>query len=162
MDPTSNKLTMLLSAETLSPAERVAEAAAALGSLKADCRQRRRDRRYTGVVAGRRRPVGQLVKLPTGQVAKLLCAIRGKAFVTWQDEECIHPTQLATLNASDLVVVKNPAAVLLGSLKRGVKERPSLRKQRAARRNGDWRSRTNQRRKDPERSPSKLVEQVVL
>jgi hypothetical protein len=131
------RINLLLAADALPLDQRVTEAAAALATLKTNYRQRRRDRRYTGVLDGRRRPVGQLVKLPTGQLAKLVGVIRGKAFVTWEDPECIHSTQLALTSTSNLTIVKNPAAVLLGSRKRGAKERPSARKAAACRRNGN-------------------------
>jgi len=142
-------LKLLLNVEHLDHEERVHEAAAVLGSMKAGFRQRRATRRYTGIVDGRRRAVGQLLKLPNGHVVKLLAASRGRAFVTWEDLTCIHSTQLAEVDASLLRSNKHPAAVLLGTMKKGKKERRSRRKASSARRNGSRPCRPGRKRGRP-------------
>lgn len=126
-------------------AELVIRAASALGR-RPKGGNASRQRRYTGIVEGRRRPRGQRVKLPNGQVATLLGALRGRAVVCWDDPETIEGSQLAIVPATNLRVLKHPAAVILGRLKTGVHERPSLRKQRSARRNGRMPCRAGKRR----------------
>lgn len=127
--------------------EMVIHAAAVLGAMK----KRTHELRYTGVVDGRRRRFGQLVKMPCGRVVKLLGALRGQAVVYWKDPESIYGDQLVVVHVSDLRVVKNPAAVILGRLKAGARERPSVRKQRAARRNGKMPCRPGRKRGRPPR-----------
>jgi len=162
MNLDTNKINLLLAVEALPFDQQVTEAAASLATLKANYKQRRRDRRYTGVIDGRRRPVGQLVKLPTGQIAKLLGVIRGRAFVTWDDPQTIEGSRVAMAAARNLTILKNPAAVLLGSRKRGAKERPSTKKAASCRRNGCCpvrpgsrpRGRSSQRKDEAASSPS--------
>lgn len=71
-----------------------------------------------------------------GQVAELLFAKRGAAAIRWRDELSLRPEQYGACRTTELRPFKNPAAVLFGSLKRGVRERPSAKKARAARCNG--------------------------
>jgi hypothetical protein len=114
----------------------ISRAASALASLP-----RRQPRRWTGWLSTSVRGYrDQRVTLPDGRVWFLYGAIRGKAIVTPDRGRLMggfdEPFRWAVMPANQVVPVKNEAARLLGSMKRGRKERPSLRKQEAARRNG--------------------------
>ncbi|HEY6180863.1 MAG TPA: hypothetical protein VIW67_01390, partial [Terriglobales bacterium] len=73
---------------------------------------------------------------PDNRVVVLKAAIRNEVAVMWQDPRQIDPVQFALFRADQVRVLKSPAAVLLGSLKRGIKEQPSEKKRLACRRNG--------------------------
>src|SRR5208282_3107264 len=96
----------------------------------------RRNRVYTGRVNGRRGWRGMWVILLNGCVGELLFAKRGAAAIRWRDEFSLRPDQYGACNANELKPFKSPAAVMLGSRKSGVKERPSAKKARSARLNG--------------------------
>ena len=92
---------------------------------------------YTGRVFGRRARRGMLVVLPCGRlIGRLVLAWRGVAAVVYRDEFAVRPDQVGYFRTDELRPFKNPAAALLGSRKRGVKEKTSSAKQSAARRNG--------------------------
>ena len=132
-----------------------------LASLAAEVMAERRwtkpDKRrvkVTGRVAGRRRRVGSLVQLPDGRVAELKAALRGRAVVAWTDLRRVDPFCLAVCNVDEITPFKLPAARSLGTMKRGKKERPSLRKLRACRRNGRKPCRPGKKRGRPKTRPT--------
>jgi hypothetical protein len=53
-----------------------------------------------------------------------------------EDNLAVNPNRVAACRTEELRQYRLPAAVLLGSLKRGAKERQSIKKARAARLNG--------------------------
>jgi len=91
---------------------------------------------YTGRVGRKRGWRGMPVILPRGQIGNLIMALRGIAVIAWNDPLNITPNRIGYFRVRDLLRFKTPAAVLLGSLKKGVTETPSLRKANAARCNG--------------------------
>ena len=91
---------------------------------------------YTGRIGRKRAWRGMKVILPEGNLGELLVARRGAAFVTWADPFAVNAVRHAALWAAELKRFKLPAAVMLGARKRGIKERSSIKKARAARRNG--------------------------
>jgi len=97
---------------------------------------KRQTRLFTGRVFGRRGWRGMQVILPNGRIGTLFRARRGAALVSWRDEFALRPDQYAALSTADLKPFKHAAAMLLGAAKRGVRERKSLQKARAARING--------------------------
>src|SRR5947207_1058122 len=113
----------------------ISTAASQLAKMKRLNRPRRW-RVYTGRVGRKRGWRGMKVVLPDGQIGELVTARRGAAFVVWRDEFALNPEQHAALWVEDLRRFKSPAAVLLGSLKKGVVEKPSARKAQIVRLNG--------------------------
>jgi hypothetical protein len=94
-------------------------------------------RRWTGVVFnGRRAWVGQPVTLPNGSVAWVKEAEAGVVCVRTTVTNPLDGAVHDYLEATALRPYRLPEAVLLGSLKRGKKERPSAVKAAASRRNG--------------------------
>jgi len=90
---------------------------------------------YTRLWRGRR------IILPDGEVCFAYGSLRGQ--VVWSRHEnglhgglCGEPFEWGVLPASEIRLWKNPQAVLLGALKLGIREKPSLAKQIAARVNG--------------------------
>ena len=114
----------------------VSLAGAQLAKLRRDAKARRRQRIYTGVVGRRRAWRHMQVVLADGRIAELLVARRGAAMVAWQDDFAIKPERVGGCRTDDLRRYKVPAAVILGGLKKGRKERPSAKKGRCARGNG--------------------------
>lgn len=111
-------------------------AASQLARLRHEARTRPA-RTYTGrVFSGRRAWRGMRVLLPNGRVGALYRVLRGVAVVQWRDEFALRHVQHAALGIGELKPFKLAAAMLLGARKRGVKERTSRRKARAARING--------------------------
>jgi hypothetical protein len=93
-------------------------------------------RRWTGVVFGRRAWVGQPVILPDKTVGWIKLAQAGLVCV----RTCAFEPEIGAVHdymeATALKPYRLPEAVLLGSLKRGKKERTSAVKAAASRRNG--------------------------
>jgi hypothetical protein len=80
------------------------------------------------------------VRLASGQQVYVFGALRGRVVVTREPNgDAGDPFSAGTLwfvlPAAEVEVVRNADAVFLGSLKAGIKERPSLLKQESARRN---------------------------
>ena len=130
--------------ESLRPLIRAAErrreisvGGAQLAKLRRAARTIRRQRIYTGVVGGRRAWRHMKVILADGRIAELFMAKRGVAVVTWMDEFAVRPNKIGACRTDELRPFKLPSAVLLGSLKRGIIEKPSLRKAKAAQINGN-------------------------
>lgn len=103
-------------------------------------RPRGSTRRWTGFINGEWTWRGREIELPDGTRAFIYGALRGK--VVWsRDPICLPGGQRevpawGALPGSAVQFVKNPFARLLGSQKRGVRERPSPAKTEAARVNG--------------------------
>lgn len=124
----------------------ISVAAGQLARLSHEARTRP-PRVYTGRVFGKRAWRGMKVLLPNGLIGQLYRAVRQVATVTWRDELSLRPDQQGVLNIAELRKFRHPAARLIGSLKRGVRERPSPRKVRAARTNGSAPPRPGSRRR---------------
>lgn len=111
-------------------------AAAQLAELKHQSKTRP-PKIFTGRVFDARRSWrGQRVVLPTGHIGVLHLARRGAAIVKWRDDFALRPERHLVLSTAELKPFKLAAAAILGRAKRGVRERPSLRKGQAARLNG--------------------------
>jgi hypothetical protein len=97
--------------------------------------QPRGPKRWSGWLHGRRTWQRMPVVVPDGRVLPLFSVRRGQVYVLIPDE-----TKLARLferfHAHEVSIHKSPAACVLGSMKKGRTEVPSLIKQRAARANG--------------------------
>lgn len=96
----------------------------------------RRARLYTGHLGRRRAWFGQPVVLPGNIVGKLIYVYRGFAAVAWHDAFSVQGNRVTSFETETIRPYKNPAAIVLGRLKHGRKERESEAKKRAARRNG--------------------------
>jgi hypothetical protein len=116
-------------------AARVSLAGEALGRLRSEARNRA-PRVFTGRIGSRRGWRRMPVVLPNGSVGTLIAALRGFAAVAWHDPFRVQPDRIDYFRASEVERFKTPAAVLLGSGKKGVVEKPSEKKARAARSNG--------------------------
>lgn len=116
-------------------------------------RPRRRDRTYTGQVGSRRVYRGRLIRMSDGRIGQIDRAIRGLVTVRVPDLAAVVGHQEFLVRADDIELHKDPAAVLLGAMKRGVTERPSARKGRAARQNGRRPCRPGRRRGRPKGKP---------
>ena len=115
--------------ENAAPSEARISAAASLLAM----RPRPRKRKWTGVLHGERVRRGTLVRVPSGHVLPADFVRRGKVYVLFpKDSDKI----IDRFDVREVVRIKNPAAVLLGRLKRGVRERQSEAKAATARRNG--------------------------
>lgn len=93
-------------------------------------------KKWTGYLHGQRCWVGRRVMMADGMRGALLSARRGRATVFTDNRRHLAESRVRELHEQELVLLKLPSAVLLGSLKRGVKERPSERKSAVCRRNG--------------------------
>jgi hypothetical protein len=91
---------------------------------------------YTGYLGRRRAWYGQPVILPGNIVGKLISIYRGFASVAWEDPFSVQTNRVSAFETETIQPYKNPAAVALGRLKLGRKERKSEAKKRAVRRNG--------------------------
>ena len=90
-------------------------------------------RKWTGFLHGERLRRRSFVQVPSGEVRVAYVVLRGKVLVfAPEDSERVFDRY----DASEVRRIKHPAAVTLGSLKSGVRERPSAAKATAARRNG--------------------------
>jgi DNA-binding Lrp family transcriptional regulator len=121
---------------TVPDAAQVAEAARSLASLP-----RRPRRRWSGMIGSVRSYRNMPIRLPDQRVVFALGAKHGRVPYTSQPDGPIGSVEgiwrdWGVVPAHLVEVVRNPAAMLLGGLKRGTKEAPSPRKQMAARLNG--------------------------
>lgn len=78
---------------------------------------------------------GDKVILPDGRIGIVYGAARGKIIV-WKERIVLGEWPADVFDAAFIQRLKNPAAIVLGGCKRGVKERPSELKAASARRNG--------------------------
>ncbi len=106
---------------------------------------RRRKKKWTGSINGQRIRRWSLFKLPTGETARAVLIVRGVAYFWFDNPERF----LESYPTSEVRRIKNPAAVLLGHLKRGKRETPSELKRSTARANGSMPCRPGKRRGRP-------------
>jgi hypothetical protein len=105
------------------------------------CLPRFPKRQWSGIVGSVRCFRNMLIQLPDDRVVYALGAKRGRVMFTSQPDGPIGSVDglrrdWGVVPAHLVEVVKDPAAMLLGSLKRGVRERKSEAKASAARSNG--------------------------
>ena len=105
-------------------------------------------RRWTGFVDGRRRRRGFPAIASNGQSWEVLIVRRGVALAVRDDGD----VTVKWLPLKTLKVPNNKSAVLLGRLKRGVRERPSTAKAASARVNGAMACRPGKRRGRPRKA----------
>ena len=111
--------------------EEIKAAARALAGL------RYHKKRWTGWLHGYHCQRGQPLVLESGEVAELAWCCRGRVLLKIRrDMEFSEYLRWGARREHQVQLVKRPEAVAVGRMKRGVRERPSLRKQEAARRNG--------------------------
>lgn len=147
-----SELSRMVAPETLSilaDQRRRIDASVAGAALRT--RPRRRDRKFSGRIGSHRVHQGRLVRLADGRTGQVERAIRGLVVVRIPDLDAVAGYREVVVRADDLELVRDPAAVLLGGLKRGVTERPSPRKRRTARKNGKRPCRPGRRRGRPPR-----------
>jgi hypothetical protein len=133
----------------------VSEAARQLARLP-----RNQPRKMTGWLHGQHCWRGRLLALPNGEVAPLLWCSRGRVVLSgYRDDplvdehtEFVNHLRWVARREHDVQLHKLPQAALLGSRKAGIKERPSLRKQEAARANGRLPPRPGRSRGRPSKS----------
>jgi hypothetical protein len=114
----------------------VSLAAKSLASLP-----RRPKRIWSGWIGPTRSYCGMPIRLPTGQSVFAFGALRGRVVWSRQPGDLTESIDGAgvhwgVVRASEVEVVRNPHAVLLGQMKAGTRERPSPSKAATARRNG--------------------------
>ena len=97
-------------------------------------RSRRNCRKCAGYLGGERIRRMSLFRVPTDEILPVCLIHRGWVYVMREPES--PRLFIERFKTSEVQRIKNPAAVLLGRLKAGRKERPSLAKAAAARRNG--------------------------
>jgi hypothetical protein len=100
-------------------------------------RPRGRRKRWTGWLSDREHAWrGRKVVAPGSQVGHVVVALRGQVLVEWDDPFWIEGRRRAVYRADQIRVFKDPAAILLGSMKSGVREKPSARKRESCMHNG--------------------------
>ena len=109
----------------------IQSAAKSLGSSK-----KKRRSAWTGCIQNKRVRKDQRVILPDGTLARVRGARRGKVICYWEDPFSISKKCFDIFKDTALRLYKDPAAVLLGSQKKGVTEKKSHAKSEAARKNG--------------------------
>lgn len=115
------------------PQTDIRSAARALAALRS---RPKIEGKLSGFVNGVRIRRDQLVRLPDGSVAYALGARRGRVVYFRDFPHVMEPGRWGVLSASDLTVVKNESAAILGAAKRGRREVRSVLKAESARRNG--------------------------
>ena len=123
-------------------------AAKTLARLPRKSKRERKDR-----PEGDHRWHGKPVILPDGSPGRLMQLHRDKALVCIYDATAIEGFRVQPFHRRELRLGKHPAAVILGSRKAGVRERPSAVKQATARRNGAMPCRPGKRRGRPRGKP---------
>jgi hypothetical protein len=124
------------------------------GYTLAERRWSQQRHRTTGRIAGKRVRLGTLVKLPHGSIAMLERVIRGTALVSVPDLTKLTGKQEHVVPATNLTVLPNPAAAILGRMKRGKREKPSAAKKATAIKNGRMPCRAGRNRGRPTRRSS--------
>lgn len=119
--------------ETQSAEPTAADISAAARQL---AQQPRKRRQVTGWLHGRRLRRLTLVVVPGGQVLPATVVRRRYVYVLLPNAPGQTGLRMERYRAQDVRVYRSPAAVLMGGLKAGVRERRSPRKQAAARVNG--------------------------
>jgi hypothetical protein len=134
--------------ETVVSFEQASDAGRSLARLR-----RRQPRRWTGWLHGEHCWRGRLVGLPNGEVAPVIWCCRGRVLLrNILDFPVTEWLKWGALREHDVALVKHPAAVALGRMKRGVRERRSSLKAATARDNGRMPARRG-RRGRPSRAP---------
>lgn len=136
------------------PPMSAAEASAAAGAL---ARMPRKKKKWSGWIGSTRCYRWMPIKLPNGDSVFAMGARRGR--VVWSRVPGELPGGIkgvdvgwGVLPARRVKIVKNVAAVCLGSLKAGAKERPSVAKSAAARANGCMPCRPGKQRGRPRKT----------
>jgi hypothetical protein len=128
--------------------------------------KRGKKKRWTGWLHGERCWRGRLVILPDGEVAPLLWCSRGRVLLlNDRDLDFADYLRWGRRREEEVLLSKCPEAALLGSLKRGVRERPSLSKAAAARQNSRLPAKPGSRprgRPRAWRSPTRNEDQPTL
>lgn len=124
---------------------------------------RRVRKRWTGWIGNRRYWRGAQILLPDGQPAFVFGVLRSRVVWTFHPDRLIGgfdgvPLEWGVVPAADVTPRQHPAAVLLGRLKAGKKERPSKLKSETARRNGRQPCRAGRRRGRVARAPAWIPE----
>jgi hypothetical protein len=128
----NNAIRELAKTETAPNAAQITAAARSLAR-----QPRNQPRRWTGWLHGQHCWRGRLIVLPDGEIAPLFWTWRKRVLLkNHMDKEFRDWAVWARRWEEDVRLYKNPSAVTLGQRKRGVRERPSIKKLEAARRNG--------------------------
>ena len=152
--PPVHQLATAIQTKSAVTQEQISEAARSVAKLP-----RNQSRRWTGWIDGQRCWRGRLVLTPAGDVLPLLMANRGRVLlqeISDQDLPVIEIWLRTVWRSEEVKIAKHPAAVLLGKRKRGIVERPSEAKQRAARQNGVRPCRPGRHRGRPARNQSTI------
>lgn len=121
----------------------------------------RRDRIWSGVLAGRRTYRGQQVILPDRTIGFIFGIQRGWAAI-WQPAPfVVGERKEFVLRVDQIEPYKLPSAVALGRCKAGKQERPSNRKRAACRVNGVQPVRSGSRPRGRPRKPSAGLSPLV-
>ncbi len=128
----------------------VSDAARKLASLP-----RQQQKRFTGWLNRQHCWRGRLVVIPSGEAVPLIWCQRGRVLVQYPDDslEFLEYLRRAVLREKQVRFFRHPAAVLLGSRKKGVRETPSERKRLACRQNGCRACQNGKRRGRPPQVP---------
>jgi hypothetical protein len=130
--------------------EHVSDAARALAGFP-----RRQTRKWTGFLHGQRCWRGRLLVLSNGEVAPLIWCNRGRVLLqNVRDLPFREWLAWGAIREKDVRLYRHPAAVALGHLKAGVKEKGSAFKAIAARANGRRPCHVGRKRGRPRRSAS--------
>jgi len=148
-----NRSTLADTPETKSATPTMEEISTAASTLAQ--RPRPRQRKWTGFLHGERLRRRSLVMVPNGDVRPAYIILRGKVYVIAPEGSGRFYDRY---DASEVRWVKNPAAVALGQLKRGVREHKSSAKANSARRNGSMPTRPGSSR--PRGRPRRPAAQV--
>lgn len=116
----------------------ISQAAKILGCLPKELigSRRKKPRTWTGIVNGKRMWMERKVILPEGGLGWIVEVQGGMAKVLIGMDEIDDSPICRYVAAAALTVWRRPEAVLLGTLKTGVKERKSLKKLASSQRNG--------------------------
>ncbi len=145
--PTSDPGANTAETEFAAAPHEISAAARALGRLP------RHHKRWTGWLHGQHCWRERLVVLPGGEVAPLIWCSRGRVLLRNVNDLPVAEWLIwGARRAQEVTLFRHPAAVALGRMKRGVREKKSEAKTRAARANGFKPARNGRRRGRPPRS----------
>jgi len=125
----------LRSSQTSEP-ERSATSAEISRAASALAQMPRKRRPWTGWLHGQRLRRMTPVVVPGGEVMPAYFVRRGKVYVLLPDEPRFAGRAFERFDQKEVKIYQSPDARLLGALKRGRREKPSLQKALAARNNG--------------------------
>lgn len=144
--------------ESAFSSERITAAARSLAYLP-----RNEKRKWSGWIDGERCWRDRPIVLPTGEIAFIWGVLRQKVVITLDKGQLLGgyfgdggPQRWFVLSASDVRLFRNGSAQLLGKLKKGVKEKPSVRKAAAARTNGSRPCHLGKRRGRPRKHRQRI------